>query len=98
MSGYKYAIDKFQKFCEKFNENSTTCSPTLVVKYIRHLHESGFSYQSINHQRSAISKFHEGVQGQPVGMHPLVKQALRAAFHLTPPFPSIAEPLILKLS
>ena len=87
LSGYKYAMKRFEEFCNKFNENATTCPPSVLVKFVRHLHESGANYQTINHYRSAISKFHEGFQGQTAGMHPLVKQAMKAAFRLNPPLP-----------
>ena len=85
--GYKYAWDKFGGFCKNFNVAPIDCSPNIVVKYIRKLVGDGANYQTINFQKSAISKFHVGFQGLSVGMHPLVKQALKAAFRLKPPLP-----------
>ena len=58
-----------------------------MVKYVRHLYEAGAEYSTVNYHRSAISKFHVGVQGIPMGEHPLVSQALKAVFRLRPPLP-----------
>ena len=54
---------------------------------MRHLYEAGAEYGTVAYHRSAISKFHVGVQGVPMGEHPLVSQALKAVFRLRPPLP-----------
>ena len=41
----------------------------------------------MNYHRSAISKFHTGVAGIPIGEHPLVCQAVKAVFRIRPPLP-----------
>ena len=58
-----------------------------MVKYVRHLYESGAEYSTVNFHRSAISKFHVGIYGIPMGEHPLVSQAVKAVFRLRPPLP-----------
>ena len=45
----------------------------------------GAKYSTINLHRSAISKYHVGVNSQPVGTNPLVKKALKSAFRWRPP-------------
>ena len=87
MSGYNYAFKKFSTFCLPYGVNSLTCPPSLVVKYLRSLYEDGVEYNTVNLHRSAISKFHVGVDGQAMGLHPLVKKAVRAVFRLKPPLP-----------
>ena len=47
----------------------------------------GAKYSTVNGHRSAISKFHVGVHGVPMGEHPLVSQAVKAMFRLRPPIP-----------
>ena len=64
-----------------------TCSPAVVVKYIQHLYEAGKKYSTVNYHRSVVSKFHVGVQGLPMGEHPLVSQAVKSVFRLRPPLP-----------
>ena len=84
---YGYTFKSFRGFCDSLGTDPLTCSPVVVVKYLRGLYEKGAQYSTINGHRSAISKFHCGVAGVPIGEHPLVGQAVRAAFRLRPPLP-----------
>ena len=86
-SGYGYSFKKFRLFCERLEADPLTCAPAVVVKYIRCLYEEGAKYSTVNGHRSAISKFHVGVHGVPMGEHPLVSQAVKAVFRLRPPIP-----------
>ena len=85
--GYAYAFKQFNDFCIERNSDPYSSPPALIVKFLRHKFESGASYSTINLIRSAISKFHHGFHGKPIGEHPLVSQAVRAAFRLNPPIP-----------
>ena len=64
-----------------------TCSPAVIVKYLRAMFEKGSQYRTINFIRSSISKLHQGFGLLPAGEHPYRKQACEAAFRLRPPFP-----------
>lgn len=86
-SGYGYVFRKFRIFCEQLLADPLTCPPSVIVKYLRYMSESGAEYSTVNFHRSAISKFHVSVDGSPVGEHPLVSQAVRAVFRLKPPLP-----------
>ena len=86
-AGYGYVFDKFSTFCVKFNVDPFTCPPWAVVKYLREMYNTGAKYSTVNHHRSAISKFHAGVEGMNIGEHPLVRKAVRAVFRLRPPLP-----------
>lgn len=86
-SGYGYAFQKFRSFCEQKQADPLSCSPAIVVKYLRHLSESGAEYSTVNYHRSAISKFHLPVDGVSIGEHPLCSQAVRAVYRLRPPLP-----------
>ena len=86
-SGYGYAFQKFVRFCATLNVDPYNCMPAVLVKYVRHLYESGASYSAVNFHRSAVAKFHFGLDGQSIGSHPLVSQAVKAVFRLRPPLP-----------
>ena len=86
-SGYGYTFRKFRLFCEQLQADPLTCAPAIVVKYLRHLFESGAEYSTVNFHRSGISKFHVGIDGISIGEHPLVSQAVKAVFRLRPPLP-----------
>ena len=77
-SGYGYTFRKFRIFCEQLQADPLTCAPAIVVKYLRHLFESGAEYSTVNFHRSGISKFHVGIDGISIGEHPLVSQAVKA--------------------
>lgn len=86
-TGYGYIFAKFRNFSDKLSVDPITCPPSVVVKYLRQLSESGAEYNTVNVHRSSISKFHAGFAGKPVGEHPLVSQAVKAVFRLKPPLP-----------
>ena len=86
-SGYGYIVRKFRIFCEQLQADPLTCSPAVVVKYLRQLFESGAEYSTVNFHRSGISKFHVGIDGISIGEHPLVSQAVKAVYRLRPPLP-----------
>ena len=86
-TGYGYIFKRFRTFCETLGHNPFTCAPTIIVKYIRTLYDSGAQYSTVNHHRSSISKFHIGFGNLSAGAHPLVSQAVKAVFRLRPPLP-----------
>ena len=56
----------------------------VIVDYIVELLDRGLEYRTINVVRSAISAYHDLVDGQEVGKHPLVKKAMRAVSNRKP--------------
>ena len=86
-SGYGYTWRKFAIFCGEMSVDPFTCSPAVIVKYLRAMFEKGSQYRTINFIRSSISKLHQGFGLLPAGEHPLIKQACKAAFRLRPPLP-----------
>ena len=61
----------------------------LIVKFIRHLHDSGVLWSVFLTAISAISKYHDidTNTGSPIGQHPLVITANKAFWQLRPPIP-----------
>ena len=86
-SGYGYTWGKFTKFCSDLGVEPFSCSPIIIVKYLRQIFNEGAKYRTINYIRCAISKFHYGYNGKPVGQHQLVSKAVKSAFRLRPPLP-----------
>ena len=95
-SGYGYIWKKFSKFCSQLNVNPFSCSPAIIVRFLRQNFENGAQYRSINFIRSAISKFHKGFESFSAGEHLLVKQACKAAFRLRPPLPKYQSTFDMK--
>ena len=86
-SGYSYIWAKFSTFCSNLEVDPFSCSPIIILKFLRSMFDNGAKYRTINHARSAISKLHFGINGKPAGQHPLVSQAVRSAFRQRPPLP-----------
>ena len=86
-NGYKYAFNKFVAYCSKNNYSPTTCGPEVIAFYLKILFDEGCSYSSVNLARSAISKYHEGYNGDTAGSHKLVSTAVKAVFRMRPPLP-----------
>ena len=40
-SGYRYSVRRFRLFCQQLQADPLTCPPAVVVKYLRHLYETG---------------------------------------------------------
>ena len=49
--------------------------------------EKGLQYQTINSHCSAISEYHDYVDGKPVGKHPRVCALMTGVFNQRPPLP-----------
>ena len=86
-ASYKSNFGKFEHFCSSLGADPTSCPPEVIAAFVQHLFDSGASYSSVNSARSAISKYHIGINGVPAGQHSLVCQAVRAVFRLRPPIP-----------
>ena len=85
--GYSCAFGQFVNFCTPLGVDPFSCGPSTIVKFLRKKYELGSSYSLINLLRSAISKYHGGLNGKPAGENVLVCQAVRAVFKLRPPIP-----------
>ena len=58
-----------------------------ILDYLTDLYKQGLQYRTINNHRSAISAFHEHIQGRPVGEHPRVCALLAGIFNRRHPQP-----------
>ena len=85
--GYQSSFSRFEKFCQTVGACSLSCPPHVIANYLKYMYDAGNSYSTVNHTRSAISKYHHGYNGSPAGQDQTVCQALRAVFRLRPPLP-----------
>jgi len=58
-----------------------------VVDFISDMWQAGYEYSTINGFRSAISAWHKGEQGLPIGQHVMVKRAMTGVHNERPPRP-----------
>ena len=58
-----------------------------IIEYLSFLFNYGNKYRTINLHRSAISAFHEYIDGLPVEKHPQICPLVSGVFNLRPPKP-----------
>ena len=92
MKVYKSKIKRFKTYCAEVGVNPETCPPEIVTNFLAELRRKhGFRYQTICGYRSAISKFHEGSNGNPLGQVKIIKRITRACFLEDPPIPKYGD-------
>ena len=66
-STYSSAWNKWSSCCDQQKANSFRCAIKFVLDFLAGMFEEGYQYNTICNFRSAISAFHEGWDGVPVG-------------------------------
>ena len=85
LSGYELSWKKWSGWCNRRTVNPFRCTLVSILDYLRSLFQEGLEYNLIGVHRSAISAYHEKVDGIPVGQHPLVTSLMAGIFNLRPP-------------
>ena len=84
---YHSLFHKWHNWCDRRHTDPFSGPVSEVVNFLAHLFMEGYSYNSLNSYRSAISSAHDQVEGYTVGQHPLVTRLLKGAFNDRPPLP-----------
>ena len=86
---YQYSLkwNKFKDYCESHNYDPISCPISVVCNFLQTLNVSTSKYRTISTFRSVISKYHEPVEGFPVGKHPTVLRLIKSVFLKKPPIP-----------
>ena len=58
-----------------------------ILEYLTFPFNYGNEYRTINLHRSAVSAFHQYIDGLPVGKHPWICSLVSGVFNLRPPKP-----------
>ena len=84
---YESAWKKFSSWCYGKQINPIQCPITDILDFLSHLFESGLEYRTINNHRSAISAFHDPIEGIHTGKHKLVCTLMTGIANERPPQP-----------
>ena len=84
---YQSAWNQYASWCSERQIDPIACPIDDVVNYLYDLFDRNRKYRTINTHRSAISAYHQLVDGAKVGSHPYVTQLLRGVAHENPPLP-----------
>ena len=77
----------FKNNWENIFRGKQTPPVSIVLDYLAELFDQGYGYNYIASHWSAISAYHEPVEGISVGKHPRVSTLLTGIFNKKPPLP-----------
>ena len=86
-SHYESAWRKFCSWCSEQQIDLFRCSLTSVLQFLMDQLKEGREFNTIAGYRSAISAFHQPIDGCSVGKHPRVSALMRGIFNKKPPKP-----------
>ena len=72
ISNYESASRKFFSSCVQNQIDPFCCSIKSEVNFLAELFDSAFEFRTIGSYRSAISAFHQKIDGASIGEHPSV--------------------------
>lgn len=85
-STYKPGWLKWCRWCVRKHLDPITAPVVNVINFLAENQER-LGYGALNTYRSAISLYHDRVDGLPIGSHPDIKSLMAGAFNLKPPKP-----------
>ena len=88
---YESAFTTFSSWCSSRSEDPFSCNLKIILCYLTELYLEGREYRTINNHRSAISLYHEQVDGVDVGKHIDVRTLLKGISKERPPAPNSNE-------
>ena len=87
VSNYESSWRKWSGWCLQRQVDPFRCSLSYILDFLAELFSKGFAYRTINCHRSALSAYHDLLEGFPVGKHPRVTALMTGVFNKRPPQP-----------
>ena len=84
---YEGRFSEFVRWCNRRNEDPISCNVDVIVNFIGSLFKRKpcLTHSTICGYRTAISSFHDLIEGKRVGDLPEVSRVVRGVFNLRPP-------------
>lgn len=76
ISHYQSAWNKWSSWCRRQQVDPVRCAINFVIEFLSDSFHEGLEHSTIAGYRSAISAYHEPIDGVAVGKHPLVSSLL----------------------
>jgi len=86
-NNYESSWRKWVGWCSKKQIDPIHCNVNAILNFLGELFEAGYEYRTINCHRSAISAYHDLVDGKKIGSHVKVCELLTGVFNSRPPQP-----------
>ena len=84
---YESAWRKWLGWCCRRQTDPVSWDITPILDFLGELFDAGYEYRTINSHRSAISAYHQTIDGKGVGSNDKVCKLLSGVFNLRPPQP-----------
>ena len=84
---YESAWRKWVGWCRRRQIDPVLCDVTPILDFLGELFNAGYEYRTIISHRSAISAYHQTIDGKGVGFNDKVYKLLSGVFNLRPPQP-----------
>ena len=84
-SHYESGWKKFCHWCLERQISPTGYDISAILDFLAQMFEENFAYNTIAGYRSAISAFHDPVEGTSIGEHPRVSSLMTGIFNKRPP-------------
>ena len=86
-SNYGSAWGKWAGWCAERKIDPFCSNINQILEFLSQLFQNGLPYRTINNYSSAISAFHDHIQGKPVGEHPRIFSLVAGVFNSRPQQP-----------
>jgi len=86
-ANYESAWRKWSDWCCRKEIDPFGCNLKFILDFLAELFDLGFSYSSIGTHRSAISAYHDLIDGLAIGKHSRVCALMTSIFNKRPPTP-----------
>lgn len=84
---YESAWRKWVGWCHRRHVDPISCDLIPILDFLGEMFDAGYEYRTINSHRSAISAFHNNIDGVKFESHKQVCQLLSGVFNRRPPQP-----------
>ena len=88
---YHHPWQEWSSWCDERLEDPVQAPVELVANFLTEKFNTGLEYSTLNVYRSAISAYHEPIQGQSIGQHVILTKLLKGMFNSRPPQPKYTE-------
>ena len=83
-SNYCSSWNELSGWCDKQKVDPFRCTLKWVLDFLAEVFEQGYQYRSLCSHRSAISAFHEGIDGKSIGENPQISSLITGIFNQRP--------------
>ena len=90
-AAYNSSEEKWAGWCSELQADPFRATVASFIDFLSDMHKAGFTYDTISGYHSAVSAWHNSIDGTLIGQHCLVQQAMTGVFNEKPLTPRCQE-------